>query len=335
MIVFFDKENYINYLKNSTTSDIGRDTLRMIKKQLNVHLNFNIDDLEEFEFLLHGEFQEGVAPEFKLTSGDNKVNRPLKKDSFPLQNGIYLLNEDIRNVKNLHSVLIGTINQEIETLEKLIIEKDYQFHYEKNIGVDIKPDCHLNILDFPFSTLVVIDRYIFKGPEIGGNLGLYEFNLDKILKNIFLNKQGPALLIFIYQINVKEPNTSPRYDEGPDISKLSNKIKKVVSRHCPAPVLCFIGVPAGFIDDEHDRYILSNYLRIKSGDSLVYFDSTGKINTDSKSVDFYSLALRHNREINENLVNKINNIVKETLEKHPRFSNVPAGTNSNEIINFK
>lgn len=336
MVVYFDKENYISYLKNTGKSDIAKDTLRMIKNQLDVHLNFKLEDLDEYEFILHEEFEEGVAIEFKITKDIDKITRPLDKDSFPFKDGIYLLNDDvnINKIKSLHTVLIGSLNEEIETLEKLIINRDYSFHSEKIIGTDITPQKHLNILDLPFSTLVVVDRYIFKGPEVGGNLGLYEYNLDKMLKDMFSNKRGISKLIFVYQINVKEPRTSPRYDEGPDIEKLSAKIKKVVNKYCPAPAVLFIGVPAGYIDDEHDRYILSNYLRIKSGDCTVYFNSVGEIKTASQSADYYSLAYRQYRLFNTKLVTKINGICNETLVNHQRFSKVPDGIDKNQIISF-
>jgi hypothetical protein len=60
--------------------------------------------------------------------------RPLNKNSFPDSNGIYLINEDVSSVKNLHVVLIGTLTEEIETLAKLIINDDYSFHDEKIIS---------------------------------------------------------------------------------------------------------------------------------------------------------------------------------------------------------
>lgn len=335
MIVYFDKENYINYLKNSSKSEIAKDTLRMLKNQLGIHLNFSLDDLDEYEIILHEEFQEGVSVEFKITKGADKITRPINKDSFPTKNGIYLLNDEaVNKIKKIKSVLIGSLSEEVETLEKLIINNDYSFHSEKNIGTDITTLSHLNILDLPFTTLVIVDRYIFKGPEIGGNISLYEYNLDKILKQICLNKFGTATLIFIYQVNVSVPRNNPLYDEGPNIERLSAKIKKVVPKHCPSPDLLFIGVPAGFIDDEHDRYILSNYLRIKSGDSLVYFNSVGEIKTDSQSADYYSLAYRQYRSFNNRLVDKLNQICNVVLQNHNRFAKVPAGTNYNQVINF-
>jgi len=335
MIAYFDKANYIQYLKTVDDVNEGPDTLRMLKKQLSVHLNFKTEDLDEYEQILLEEFQSGVSTHFKFTFGDDKIVRPIKKDNLPSKNGIYLLDdESVSFLKKQCIVVAGGVGEEIGALNTLIINIDYSFHAEKVIGKDITNTNHLNILGLPFSTLVVVDRYIFKGPEVGGNLGLYQYNLDIILKNAFINKQGHSRLIFIFQVNTKVPNTNPNYDEGPDFEKLAAKIKKVTHKHCPAPELYFIGVPSGVIDDEHDRYIISNYLRIKSGDSLIYFDSSGVITTKSKTVDFYSLGNKNYRDVNDIILNKISQIIEETLDKHPRNSKVPQGTQSKEVINF-
>ena len=335
MTVYFDKENYTNYLTVAEETEIGRDSLRMVKKQLNVHLNFEREVLDEYEVILLEEFQDGVSKDFKLTLGENKVDRPLKKDSFPSARGVYLLNDDkIGSAKLLKTHLIGGLNEEVDTLKMLFISNDYSFHKLKEIGVEVTPANHLDIFDMPFSTVVVVDRYIFKGPEIGGNLSLYDFNLAKILKKIYIAKKGPSKIILIYQVNVKVKTTDPMYDEGPDIIKLATKIRNVTEKHCVAPELYFIGVPHGYIDDEHDRYILTDFIKIKSGDSLVYFNSKGETITKSKTVDSYSLANHDYRKIILNLVKKLNIIAKETLSKHGKYSKVPTGVNIDALINF-
>jgi hypothetical protein len=334
MTVYFDKENYLNYLKESKKTNIGQDTLRMIKNQLVVHLNFNINDLDEYEFKLHEEFEEGVSIDFRLTNGVDKILRPIVKESFPSKNGIYLLNENVENIKTLHEILIGALNEEINILKYLIISNDYSFHLEKRIGVEILPNQHLDILDFPFSTLVIIDRYLFKGPYPGGNIGLFEFNLNKILRNIYKKKRCKSKVVIVYQINIRVARTDRNYDEGPDIDTIIEKIKQVVHKHCPSPEMFFIAVPQGFIDDEHDRWIITNYLRIKSGDSLVYFNSLGQINSDSRTVDFYSLARRDYRKVNEDIIIKLNQICKSTLNNYPRFSKIPKEFEGQTIINF-
>jgi hypothetical protein len=335
MTVYFDKENFLNYFKKLDGHEFGNDTLRMLKKQLNIHLNFEIEGLDDYDYTLIEEFQSGISENFSMTHGENKVNRPLTKESFPTYNDIYLLSDqNVDKLKKHHIIMLANIDEEIEILNKLIINVDYSFHNEKLIGKDITPKTHVDLLDFPFSTIVIIDRYVFKGPEAGGNISFYDYNLDKILRKIYSNKEGYSRLVFVYQVNVSVAKTSPKYDEGPDLDKLAQKIKKVTGKYCPAPEIFLIGVPVGTIDDEHDRYIVSNYLRIKSGDSIIYFDANDGIVTKSKTVDYYSLGFKQYRETNKNLLVKIKTIIEETLNKNSRYSKIPAGTKHNEVLNL-
>ena len=327
MTVYFDKQNFINYFKIARDTEIGIDTLRMVKKQLSVHLNFKLDDLDEYEIILLEELKEGVDFEFKLTYNTDKVKRPLDKTSFPENDGVFLLDdESVSKIKLLHTILIGAVNEEIETLKRLIIENDYSFHTEKVIGEHVTPDHHLNLFNLPFSTIIVVDRYMFHGPEIGGNISLFEYNLDKILKKAFQFKQGPSKLIFVFQVRIDLPAGHTKYEPGPDLDKLYNKIKNVRTKYCTAPEIYFIGVPYGRIDDEHDRFIFSNYLRIKSGDSFIYFNSIREKITNSSTVDYYSLANRSYFAATNKLLKKISGIVEEVLSTSPSNSKVPKET---------
>jgi len=336
MTVYFDKENFISYLKTVGDSSVGVDTLRMVKNHLEVHLNFSLSELDEDEGILLGEFTSGVAKDFKLTHSNNNIVRPLKKDSFPQFNGIYLLNvqAEVQKIKDLCVVLIGYVNEEVYTLKKLLLKEDYVFHKERVIGGDITPDDHLSIEDLPFRTLVIVDRYMFKGPEEGGNIGLFDFNIDKILKNAFQGKRGPSKLIFIYQIRLNVAKTDSKYDAGPDFPKLIAKIKKAAHKYCPAPEIYLLGTPFGQIDDEHDRFIITNYLRIKSGDSLIYFNSKDEILSKSKTVDFYSLGSRDYRYTTKIIVEKLKIIIDDTLKSYPQYCKVPEGTERSNVIDF-
>jgi hypothetical protein len=314
MTVYFDKKNFINYFKIVRDTEVGIDTLRMVKKHLSVHLNFKLDDLDEYEEILLEELKEGVDFDFNLSHDTDKVKRPLDKTSFPESDGIFLLDDErVNKIKLLHTILIGGVTEEIETLKRLIIKEDYSFHAEKLIGIDITPDDHLDLLNLPFSTIVFVDRYMFSGPEIGGNISLYDYNLDKILRKAFQSKEGPCKLIFVYQVRIDCSKTDKRYEPGPDLEKLADKIKKVRTRFCTAPEIYLVGVPHGRIDDEHDRFIISNYFRIKSGDSFIYFNSIGEKITDSTTVDYVSLANRSYLKVTKKIIEKISGIVQESL----------------------
>jgi hypothetical protein len=334
MKVYFDKSNFISFSLNIDKEMGGRDALRMLKNQLDIHFNFKYSDLAEEEKILFEEFTSGVSRDARITQGLDEIKRgPLNTESFPSKCGIYLLDDDqIQKFKLENSYLVGEVGEEIETLTKLIINSDYQFHKQLEIGSKITFENFIDLLSLPFSTIFVIDRYLFKGPAIGGNLGLLECNFDKFIRNIFINKESPSTLVFIYQINTLVSRTNPIYDEGPDPEALTKRFRAFAMRKCPRPTVIFIGVQSGVIDDEHDRYIISDYLNIKSGDSFIFFSSTGKKKTASSTVDYYSLANREYRRTKNVLLAKIKGMAKESLEKYPQYSKWPVGLELNAIF---
>src|SRR5690606_8138147 len=137
---------------------------------------------------------------------------------------------------------------------------------QENIQIgsnDFKSWNDIEIFNRPFSSMVIVDRYMFKGSEIGGNYGMFEFNLKMILGTFFKYQNQKPNLTFIYQINPFVPNTNPSFEDGPDIHLLKQKVKsavKSINKYCPEPNINFIPVPKGKIEDEHDRHIITNYL---------------------------------------------------------------------------
>lgn len=59
------------------------------------------------------------------------------------------------------------------------------------------------------------------------------------------------------------------------------------------------GVPSR---GEHDRTILMNYKRIKSGDTFNYFKSDGTIQTKGREIQYLSLARRENYDLAQELL---------------------------------
>jgi hypothetical protein len=341
MTVYLDLENIVQLLSKIDAYPKGEDVIRFIKKQLNVHLNFLLDSLPEEIYILLEEFMDGVSADFQFTHSINKISpRPITMDSLKDSSGVYLLNdENTAKVKDKYSFLIGSPGEEMEILEQLIIDaKDYGFHDQKVIGsaefdnwYKIEPYC------LPFSTLLIVDRYMFKGSQTAGNLSLFEFNLGCILSKFFEHKKAKARLIFVYQINPFVPLGNINYDSGPEIDHLKQQIIKSVkklNKHCPSPEIFFIAVPKDRIDAEHDRHIISNYIRFKSGDSLIYFNSRGLKATQSNDFDIYSLGRRKYHENATSLLAVVNQIIIETIDKYPHRCNLEDGVAKEKILNF-
>jgi hypothetical protein len=342
MKVIFDEKNAVSFFKQIDQSIIGDDILKLLKRQVNLQFNFDLDEVgEELEFQIL-EFEEaGGRKENNLSIVYNKNKKDVVfcLNDIDCNNDVLLLENISTKVKEAYKVLIGEVGEEIEVLSDLFLNiNDVSVQENIEIGSkDFKSWEDIGIFNRPFSSIVIVDRYMFKGPEIGGNYGLFEYNLKKIIGALFKNQSQKTNLTFIYQINPFVSRTNQNYDEGPDIIKLKQKVKNAVkslNRHCPEPNINFIAVPKGKISDDHDRHIITNYLRIKSGDTLVYFDSQGDIITHSNEFDIYSMARKKYRDTTISLVGKLNIIVNETLNQFGNRCLLSDPEKIKNIINF-
>ena len=337
MDCYFDVLNYIEFSKQTIAKESKEEAsecLRMIKKNFNIIINHaNYDSLDEEVQILLEEFQSGFEGKLEFKH-DIKANiSDSEKEFF---GSIILLDDEaiIRPLKNKQQILVGSLNEETETLSKLFIDQ-FEMHKEERIGEDIIFDDNINLRNLPVNKIFIIDRYIFKGPEIGGNISLFEHNTEKILTKIFSSRRSKIDLIFVYQINNKTVARDHKdFDNGPDKEKILNRIKSLVHKHCPKPNICLIAVPKGRIDDEHDRHIITDYLRIKSGDSFTYFKSDGEICSKSLFVDFYSHGKKSYYENTKVLMNKINDYTNESIEKYFTDSYIPKEYTQKDLIVF-
>lgn len=344
MTVYFDYKNFISLFNSQTESEKYRNVIQFLKKQVDIHLNFATEELDDNEFILLTEFQEGRQEGWKskskFTHGKNEINpRPLSEDSFPSKSSLYLLDDkNVETLKEKNFVLIGGVNEEVDLLSSLNIDTDdYGFHVELEIGEkEFKDWNEIQKFVRPFSSLLFVDRFMFYGTEKRGKLSLFKYNIEVILNNYYKNKNSNSTLIFVYRVDpeAERPNN---IEPGPDFELLKKKINskiESIKKNCPLPEVVFIGVPRDEIKDEHDRHIISNYLRIKSGDSLIYYNYKGKIISKSSTIDFYSLGKRNYRENTSAIVSKINKIILETYDKYPKYCDVPDGINLKNLLKF-
>jgi hypothetical protein len=318
----------------------------MLKKQLDVHLNFDINELDELLEIQLQEFVEGVGEGVTFShSSDIFEERPLSRDSFIKDfSGIYFLNDPFtKKLKNKSELLIGEIGEEVDLLNKLIFDQeDYGFHEERTFHEeDFKSWDTIEKYVMPFSTLLCVDRYILKGPVEGGNYSLFDYNFGKILEQYYCNKKAKARIVIVCQIDPF--NDNPRYiDEGPSFEEVCNKIKnqiKAVNTYIPKPEIVLIKVPVTrggrfHISDEHDRNLISNYVRVKSGDGFVKFLSCGNITGARTNIDFYSHANRNYLKNTRVILDEVKRIIDDVKNQYPKFfySNFEIGDGS--ILNL-
>ena len=74
---------------------------------------------------------------------------------------------------------------------------------------------------------------------------------------------------------------------------------------------------------EHDRQIFTNFIRIKSGDSFNYFNSSGQLITKGTELDFYSYANEDNWISSKKILKILQSKVNGTSErsKHIKINN--------------
>ncbi|EON77696.1 hypothetical protein ADIS_1915 [Lunatimonas lonarensis] len=335
MRVFFDKENFISFSKLIEFDARKTNILDMLKKNLPIHFNFDLDSLDDDEFILVEEFWEGVSEDWVYTHKVDKVSpRPVEVDSFPEKSGVYLIScDNLPKIKRKKLFLIGGLGEELDCLGKILIDPDeYGFHVPFGVGDYLfKSWSEVRDFAFPFSYMFIIDRYIFKS----NNLVLFNFNLKVILNEFYLDKEGPSKLVFIYQVNPFVRREDPKFDLGPDLENLRTMIRKTIkaiNRNCKSPDLYFFGIPHKEIKDEHDRHLITNYVRIRPGDSFTYFDSLGNIVSASSEVDVFSLGKKVYREKSHFIVEKMRSFVKESFERFPRFCLLEPGKSVDDAL---
>ena len=324
MRVVFDKESAISFFRQLDDHPNGKDILNLLKKQLDLCFNFQLDEIDEY---LEDQILEFHETGGRTDDGLSITHRNFQEraEDFCVQNiennnDIYLVKNASDKVKNANKVFIASEGEEFEVLIKLFPDvRELQMHEERVIGgpafkdwAGIKPFVR------PFSSMVIVDRFMFSGSNTeGNNYTLFDYNLKEFLGWMYEHQTLKTDLTFIYRIDPY--NRNPLYkDEGPDLSELKSKIKaacKSRNRNCPEPRINLIAVPKDKIDDDHDRNIITDYMRIKSGDTFIYFDSNNRKITDGNDIDIYSLARRTYRNSAASLVSKFKQITKENLSQ--------------------
>lgn len=128
-----------------------------------------------------------------------------------------------------------------------------------------------------FSDVILIDSFILNNEET------YDANLYEIIRRISKKakeKEGSINLLIVSYLGEDEV----KRNEGERIYK---KIQsELISKESQNINLGLVFLGEKGIKKEHDRTILFNFLRIKSGDSFVYFSCKGDYLTEGTDIDF-------------------------------------------------
>lgn len=290
MRLYIDKANLISFLdsrRDVEYMDIYADCERMVKRQLAVYYNFpkeqcNDDSILQAWFLnaTNGCGYDEVSDMFANTESSIYPPRPLKGTFYNQATAeqicsIYLISEPVNTIKQSHTVLIGGIGEEIVTLKRLFCGTDYDYH----ICYDIKnqnsfghwqrleDDGHI----LPCTDIIITDRYLFENTD-----DIIKANLNVILR-LFGGKDGAKINLVIITRGKPDASWQSRKQELKHELKCNKyssvNVTFVLSQDCP-----------------HDRLIITNYRMFRSGDSFIYYDSSGKLITKGDSLDVDSMA---------------------------------------------
>ncbi len=140
----------------------------------------------------------------------------------------------------------------------------------------------------PVTNVVIVDAYIFADPS------LIKSNLIAIIGQIKIATPTPYnLTIITYEGDRVKLN-------GADL------LKQLKSEGLNAHISLVL-LPQ--IKKEHDRTIVMNYLRIKSGDSFNYYDSNNNRVTHGTELDFKPFALLENQKNSEAILTELTQVI--------------------------
>ena len=247
------------------------------------------------------------------------------KNQFPKDTDVqtvFFLNEpdekEQEKYRRKNGFLFGFLNVYKEAWEKLsLIDKPKVLPVRKNIKNNFNSWGQLSEYILPYTDLIIIDNYML-------DESLWDVNLFKII-----GKFSEKATVKFNLLLVSFAKSAIAY-QG-----IHEKIQAKLKLHNISCNLSIALAKRSF--KEHDRGIFTNYLRIKSGDSFVYFDKNGKFLTSGTDIDFHSLSEQDKFNASEAALTNIKKIIQhlETdKEKDLRlFGNLKNGLleNNNSI----
>lgn len=304
MDLYIDKKNLKSFVLSKNSDDFD-DCLRMIRRQLHVVYNMNKtafkDDPELAQWLLR--MGEGRGNSEEMDSFHDIVFpfRPVKSNSYIDWNrkelsSVYLIDDaDSIKLKNKGCVLLGDVGEELVVLLKLFCGRDYDYHHlydlQKNFNSWEQLVEENQIL--PCTDIVINDRYLFKEDAI-----LVDYNLSHMLEAL-VDEVKNKINIVVFTKN--EAIIKFGYEKAIKIIK-----KAVESKSGIKPNITFVTsndnsrIP-------HDRFIITNYRLIRSGDTFIYFNTKGDKITNGGSLDIDSLANYNTYVFANSLIEKLQN----------------------------
>ena len=303
MDLYIDKENLTSFIHSRDREEFD-DCIRMIKRQLHVVYNMERVSLKDDQELLTwitriGEGR-GKSEETDTFLSQKFPERPIKSNTCNNWNrrnlsSVYLISDiDSQKLKNRGCVLVGDEGEEIEILSRLFCGIDYDYHHlydlQKNFHSweQLTNDNQM----LPTTDIVINDRYLFKEQQYE----VVEYNLKGLLSAL-ANNVRKKINVVVYTLN------SSLKEFG--VKKAENIIKDTLENTTGMkPQITFVTSHNKDLIP-HDRFIITNYRLLRSGDSFNYFDTKGERITYGNTLDVDSLANHETYIYVESLLEKL------------------------------
>ena len=266
-----------------------------------------------------------------LTSGrkgttcklQEKFNKP-HKFRFPKNqniNSIFFLKEESSNGKEKYrknnGFVFGFNDDFLDVWKEIsLINRPKVLPVRKRAGLRFSSWKQLKDYALPFTDMIIVDNYML-------DESVWDFNLFEIIKHLAANNSvafNLLLLSFIKEKNLPEKRVRDLHE------KISQKLSELNIR-------CNLSIALATQEiKEHDRGVFTNYIRIKSGDSFVYFNRNGHTITHGTDIDFHPLVENDKFNAYEAALKDISRIIK-VLKDNPTYSRTRiAGNMKNMLI---
>ncbi len=316
MDLYIDKENLRSFL-NSRDKDDFADCQRMLCRQLHIVYNMDKaevrDDSELLPWILRIGEGRGKSEQTDTFRAEKFPARPIKSNSYnewtrSMLTSVYLIDDlDASKLKNKGCVLLGDVGEELCVLAKLFCGKDYDYHHlydlQKNFlsWEQLTDDNQL----LPCTDIIINDRYLFKNEE-----QLVECNLAGMLTALANNvKNRIDVVVFTMQ----DALFSFGYEKAKKI--IRQTLEKVTGVKPNVTFVC--SRDSGRIP--HDRFVITNYRLLRSGDSFIYFDTKGTSITKGGSLDVDSLANHETYVFMESLLENLQKTYNDLKRLNSNF----------------
>ena len=304
--VYFDFDNAIRIHSGKASSEVVNNGVKAIKKHCKIKFNFSkkeAQDDETMQFVIKG-FTEGLGLDNSVIFCDEVVpSRPVKSNfhqEVPNKQSIFFINGEIHNGQRAGSLLMCNLGEEEELLRKLMFFHDeYKFSKDLLIGsTDFDSWEKIQRFILPFTDLIILDKFLFN------DISSISSNYETILNQLHIGKDIKTNIIIVTQPD----KIHQSYDV---ITQTKEVVKKIIGKKPNVTLITYRSKP------EHDRTIITNYTRFKSGDTFNYFNSRNEKITTGRELDLKCLIDSEYFNLTASLISDLQAVVDDLQRRNP------------------